>query len=94
MHNIGFTHVIVESDCWETISALYNHETGYSYFSSIISECQSLVNSFLSFKVSSVRRTANVTAHSLARAVFIEMNVPCTGGWMNTPPRCIEQFFD
>ena len=59
--------VIVEIDCLNVYSALVSHDYSPNGFGLIIADCQALAQLVGEVRFSFVRRSANVTAHNVAR---------------------------
>jgi ribonuclease HI len=85
---IGFSHVMFESDSKSVVDAITSSHFGSSEFSAIISHVKSLLLLCPNFEVKFVKRQANMVAHSLARAAY-SMPSRCI---FESIPRCIENY--
>ncbi|VFQ94306.1 unnamed protein product [Cuscuta campestris] len=80
----GWTHMEVETDCKDVADGLNNSSQDWSYFSSIIDACKTLVVSCRGvFYFQFVYRSANEAAHVLARASHSSQSL---GEWVHLPP--------
>ncbi|XVE88930.1 hypothetical protein DITRI_Ditri19aG0109600 [Diplodiscus trichospermus] len=67
VRDLGYSQVIFETDSKMVIDGLHANSPNHSEFGTILSSCNSDLSAEPYFKVKYVRRTANATAHLLAR---------------------------
>ncbi|XP_021649595.2 uncharacterized protein LOC110641985 [Hevea brasiliensis] len=67
LHNQGLDHVDVKMYCLSLFTGLSSVEENFSEVGSLIQDCLTLRNSFLSLSFHCTSRLANLAAHSLAR---------------------------
>ncbi|KAL6543718.1 hypothetical protein OROGR_010215 [Orobanche gracilis] len=65
---LGLTSVSIELDCAPVVNGLELDPIPNTEFGAILMYCRNHLSSFPSFKVSYIRRQANLVAHTLARA--------------------------
>ena len=63
---MGYSHVVVESDCLNVVQALKSKQLGSSDFHLVLEDIFSLVPCFVSVMWSFVKRSGNRVAHELA----------------------------
>ncbi|GAU49043.1 hypothetical protein TSUD_237000 [Trifolium subterraneum] len=66
----GFTNVLFETDSKNVADAIRHMHNGVSEFSSIIHKIKCMLSFNSDFEVKSVRRQANMVAHTIARAAI------------------------
>lgn len=81
--NLQLSKVIVETDCLNVYSALVSQDYSPNGFGLIIADCQALAKLVGEVRFSFVRRSANVTAHNMAR---VESSMSSLGEWRDVPP--------
>jgi ribonuclease HI len=86
----GFSYVTFESDSKTVVGAINSSPVGLSEFSIMISHIESLLSSNDYFEVKYVKRQANITAHSLARAAYSMSSRRI----FDSIPRCIDTFLN
>lgn len=69
LKGLQFPCVIVETDCLQVFQALVEEFSGPNGFGLIVDECRALAKSLGEVQFSFVRRSTNLAAHSVARAV-------------------------
>uniref|UniRef100_A0A803PEZ1 RNase H type-1 domain-containing protein n=1 Tax=Cannabis sativa TaxID=3483 RepID=A0A803PEZ1_CANSA len=81
----GWQRIILETDSLVVVQALESNVEMQSIFGSVIIDCINLLNSLVNVYVRFVKRSANNTAHCLARGacywsdcIFVSSNVPST----------------
>ncbi|KAK6139091.1 hypothetical protein DH2020_027171 [Rehmannia glutinosa] len=62
--------VILESDCKQLIQAFHRQETNITYMGYVVDDIRQLSESFSSFSLCYIPRTANSLAHQLAKFAF------------------------
>ncbi|XP_030497977.2 uncharacterized protein LOC115713630 [Cannabis sativa] len=79
----GWQRIILEADSLVVVQALESNVEMQSVFGSVIVDCINLLNSLVNVYVRFVKRSANNTAHCLARGacywsdcIFVSSNVP------------------
>ncbi|XP_037492799.1 uncharacterized protein LOC119369912 [Jatropha curcas] len=87
----GWHLVTVESDALDCVRAVLdsNYVDDFN-FGLFVFDCKSLLSELRDVNLSYVRRSANDTAHRLARACFMETD-PVV--WVVSPPPCISDSF-
>ncbi|XP_074265059.1 uncharacterized protein LOC141587475 [Silene latifolia] len=83
---MGVTKVIIESDCLQLVNALKKNEVQSNYFGNVVSEVLSLLNSFISFSFSFVKREGNYAAHGMAHYTPLDFS---TRIWVDMCPDTI-----
>ena len=83
---INAEKVHVELDSQRVVRMLTSHQKELSSAGPWIQEIKSLLNSFSDFKVTWVRRSANVAAHRLAR---VGVGDELCKVWFGIPPDCV-----
>jgi ribonuclease HI len=68
---LGLSDVHIELDCKLVVDSICDKNNNQAEFGNIIADCRSLLQQFTNFKISFVRRQANVVAHSLARVSIL-----------------------
>ncbi|KAH9686510.1 putative reverse transcriptase/RNA-dependent DNA polymerase [Citrus sinensis] len=81
--NLQLPKVIIEIDCLSVYSALVSHDYSPNGFGLIIADCQALAQLVGEVRFSFVRRSANVTAHNVAR---VGGSISGLGDWRDVPP--------
>jgi ribonuclease HI len=66
----GLQHVLFETDSMSLVNALNTSNTPLNEFGDLVLQCKNLLLNNSDFVVSFVRRQANKTAHSIARAAL------------------------
>ncbi|XP_024636060.1 uncharacterized protein [Medicago truncatula] len=69
---LELSNVQLELDCKLVVDSIYDKNNNQAEFGSIIDDCRSLLQQFTNFKISFVRRQANVVAHSFARVSIFQ----------------------
>ncbi|CAJ2643912.1 unnamed protein product [Trifolium pratense] len=68
MEQKGLSHVLVETDSKSVVNAIQHLRDGHSQFSVLIRSIKNVLLLHPNFKVSFIKRQANMVAHTLARA--------------------------
>ncbi|KAL6565896.1 hypothetical protein OROHE_004951 [Orobanche hederae] len=64
----NFTSVVIELDCQAVVNGITHNLYLNNDVGVILSLCKNILNQFPSYRISYIRRQANLVAHSLARA--------------------------
>ncbi|PNX86529.1 replication protein A 70 kDa DNA-binding subunit, partial [Trifolium pratense] len=80
LHQRGYLNVTFETDSQNVVNAIYNLHSSVSEFSVIVCKIKCLLSNRCDFEVKSIKRQANMVAHTLARAAI---------SW---PSHCIFEF--
>jgi len=64
----GWDKVVFETDSRTLVDRISDWSSGISEFNAIVSSIKSMLALFFNFEVKFVRRQANMTAHTIARA--------------------------
>ena len=80
---LNLNKVIVETDSLMLAQAFNVSADNFSYFGSILGDCQIIAKDLIDVNLVWVRRSANLAAHSLARAACSESG---RGSWSYVPP--------
>ncbi|GAU34839.1 hypothetical protein TSUD_259190 [Trifolium subterraneum] len=90
LHERGYSNVIFETDSQIVANSISSNRSGVSEFSSVVSTIRRMLSIRNDFKVKSIRRQANMVAHTLARAA-VSWPSRCT---FDLLPTCIELLID
>ncbi|GAU50981.1 hypothetical protein TSUD_238540 [Trifolium subterraneum] len=82
----GFERVIFESDCQQIVNALRHDYLYANELGTLLSTCNSLLNSNANYNIAYVRRQVNRVAHNLARASLFQSSLSIHHYY---PPSCI-----
>ena len=83
LKNLPLRPIIVEMDSLQVFNALHDSVDYSNSFVTIIADCRALAQSLGEFIFSFVRRSANTTAHTIAR---VGGSLSGPGEWRHVPP--------
>lgn len=83
-------HVVLECDALQVVQAIGSPSCGLSATSLLIEDVKTSLRSFISMRVSHIRRSANLVAHRMAKLALISIVSSC---WFNVPPTSIQDAF-
>ncbi|XP_057426538.1 uncharacterized protein LOC130719967 [Lotus japonicus] len=81
--DLGFLHVLVETDSLIVVNTWRNIRRNNSYLASIVRDCISISSSFIAFEIVHARRTANMAADFMAKYALA---YPCNVWIEDGPP--------
>jgi ribonuclease HI len=83
---LGFKDIILKGDSLEVVQEVRREERSWSNFGNLIEETKKMLHICHSWKIQHVRRTANETAHKVAK-MAVSLNI-CQL-WLSMTPLCI-----